>query len=166
MTLTAHSLVGATVVSLIPNPLVSLPLCLTLHFVTDKLPHWDTMTDKNKSKSLVMTESLADMCLGYLLVAVIFLFYLHSSTPIWLLVAGAFFSQLPDLLEFPYLILNWKLPIFYEDYKFQHWIHDLWFDARLKAPWGVVTQTVLVALFLGLLLLLHPFNVLAGLSVH
>lgn len=147
MTLTAHSLMGATVATIIPNPLVSLPICFGLHFVVDKLPHWDTMTDKGKNQQRIFLESLLDMVVGFGLVALVFVYFLHAPNPL-LILSAVFVSQLPDLMEFPYIVFNSKIPVFYDSYRFQHYVHDLWFDARMKAPWGVVTQLVVVAVFL------------------
>ncbi|MFH0912549.1 MAG: hypothetical protein V1807_02755, partial [Patescibacteria group bacterium] len=57
-------------------------------------------------------------------------------------------SQLPDWLEAPHIIPRFNNPVSSFSYRFQHWIHDLGFDARQAAPWGLVAQTIITAAFL------------------
>lgn len=147
MTATGHALIGASLATQITNPVIGLPIIFLSHFVVDKVPHWDVMTNKkNKTKQQIVAETIADVILGFLLVALIFIFYLQSPNPMYIFVS-AFVSQLPDFLEFPYVILGLKIFPSYEDYKIQSWIHDVWFNARLQAPWGIVTQAVVVLFF-------------------
>ncbi|KKU91860.1 MAG: hypothetical protein UY21_C0009G0051 [Microgenomates group bacterium GW2011_GWA1_48_10] len=148
MTATGHALVGAAIGSQITNPILGLPLSFLSHFVFDKLPHWDTMTNrKEKTSEQIIKETIVDVLLGYFLVALIFIFTLHVNSPAYVLL-NAFVAQLPDWLEAPYSVLKFKLPFFYENYKIQSYVHHLWFDSRLKAPWGIVTQLVVVTIFL------------------
>lgn len=147
MTATGHALVGASIASLVPNPAISLPLAILSHFLGDKLPHWDVMTDKGKSKRQIFFQATLDVLVGFLLVGIIFIGYWHSPNPVVILL-GAFAAQLPDWLELPYFLFGKNFPVAYQNYKIQKWVHDAWFDSRLPAPWGVVTQTVIVLLFL------------------
>lgn len=147
MTATGHALVGAAIASQVPNPLVGLPLALASHFVFDKLPHWDPMTDKNKTKRQIIEQTVLDVLVGFLLVAVIFVGVLHITNPIYIFLA-AFTAQLPDWMEAPYALFRMKIPLIYDNYRVQKWVHDIGFDARMKAPWGVVTQAVVVLIFL------------------
>lgn len=141
MTATAHALVGAAIAVKIANPVVALPLAFVSHFVFDMLPHWDVMTeaDKTNHKAIFIKSSL-DVIVGF---GLVFLFFGFSP----MIFLGAFVSQLPDWLEVPSL-LGFKNKYFYWNYLFQHWIHDLWFNSRLKAPWGIITQLIVVVLFL------------------
>ncbi len=148
MTATAHALTAAAIATKIPNPAIGLPLAFFSHFLLDKVPHWDPMYNhQNRKKVEVVGGSVADVLLSYLLVFGIFVLYLHQKDPIYIMTA-TFFSELPDLLEIPYHLLGVKWPVFYQSYIFQHWIHDVGFNARLRAPWGIITQGVIVALFL------------------
>lgn len=142
MTATVHALVGAAIATKIGNPALALPLCLLSHFILDKIPHWDPLTNKTtKSFPRILKEISADYLIGYVLVMLIFGF-----SPYLLL--AAFVSQLPDTLEAPYILTKKHFPIFYQFYQVQHWSHDVWFNARLNAPWGIVTQVVTVVIFL------------------
>ena len=40
MTLTTHAIVGATVATLTPNPILGFVLGFGSHYVLDALPHW------------------------------------------------------------------------------------------------------------------------------
>lgn len=146
MTATGHALIGAAIGSQITNPLISIPLSFLSHFACDKVPHWDVMTDKNKSKNLVIVESIIDVLIAFSLVGLIFLYFLHASNPINVFLC-AFTAQLPDWAEVPYSIFKIKIPLVYDNYKIQSKIHDIWFDSRLKAPWGILTQFSVVAIF-------------------
>lgn len=149
MTASGHAVVGAAIATLIPNPLVSFPVAFLSHFVCDKIPHWDIMTNKNKTKTQILVQSTLDVLLGFTLVGLIFIYFLQASNPVIILL-GAFAAQLPDWLELPYFIFGKHYPVFYENYRLQSWVHDVWFDSRLKAPWGIVTQVVVVAIFIWL----------------
>ncbi len=148
MTATVHALVGASIATMIPNPVVALPIIFISHFLLDKIPHWDPLTNKaNKTFNRILTEIGLDYLVSYLLVIVIFGAIFHNQNLPYLLVA-AFVSQLPDTLEGPYILTKKHFPVFYQLYQVQHWFHDVWFNARLKAPWGVVTQVVVAILFI------------------
>lgn len=152
MTASGHAVVGAAIATLIPNPAVSLPIAFLSHFAGDKLPHWDVMTDKNKTKTQILFQSTLDVLLGFALVSLIFIHFLQVSNPA-IIFLGAFAAQLPDWLELPYFIFHKHYPIFYENYRLQKWVHDVWFDARLKAPWGIVTQIIVCLFFLWLVII-------------
>jgi len=157
MTASGHAVVGAAIATLISNPVVSLPVALVSHFVCDKVPHWDVMTDKNKTKTQILFQSTLDVLLGFALVGLIFIYFLQVSNPTIVLL-GAFAAQLPDWLELPYFVFGKHYPVFYENYRIQKWVHDIWFDSRLKAPWGIVTQIVVAAVFIWLVLHILPFR--------
>src|SRR3990167_10267054 len=80
MTATGHALVGAAIGTQTPTPILGLTLSFLSHFVFDKLPHWDTMTNrKEKTSEQIIKETIVDVLLGYFLVALIFIFTLHRS---------------------------------------------------------------------------------------
>ncbi len=141
MTATAHSLIGAAIVTKIPDPAISLPLAFLSHFVMDKIPHWDIMTNHPKSPKRIVIESAIDVLLGFVLSILIFGF-----NP--LILCAAFLAQLPDWLEIPYTIFGKRFFFTDLNYKIQKWVHDFWFDSRLPAPWGIVTQVIVVILFI------------------
>lgn len=148
MTATSHALIGASIGAALPNPALALPLAFLSHFLCDKVPHWDTMTEKKlKTKTQIIRETILDVMLSLGLVAIIFIGLFHVTNPTTVLLA-AFMAQLPDWLEVPYTLFNIKIPVFYENYRVQSWIHHVWFDSRLKAPWGILTQAGIVLIFL------------------
>ncbi len=146
MTLTAHSIIAAAIASKVTSPIIGLPLVLASHFLVDKIPHWDVMTSKNKSNRRIAVETSIDIILGFS-VAAAFWIVKPGVDPAYFFTA-VLFSQLPDLLEAPYIFPKFNNPVSKGVYKFQHFIHDLWFDARMPAPWGFVTQIGVTAAFL------------------
>lgn len=147
MTATAHAVIGASIAKVLPNPYLGLPLALISHFIVDKIPHWDPMTDKaKKTKRLIWIETLTDVAVSFILVAILANFFWTKISPSYLFLS-AFVSQLPDWLEVPYVFFQQKITPFYQIYLGQKWIHDVWFDARLSAPWGVIIQLLVMAIF-------------------
>lgn len=148
MTLVAHSLIAVAIASKYNNPLVGLPLVLISHFVVDKIPHWDVMTNKNKTHRQIAFGTFIDIFSGFFLAGIFNIFFLNSAVnPMYFLISIAL-CQFPDLFEAPHRIFNIYIPGSEIDYKFQKWIHDVGFDSRLCAPWGIVTQFLTVAIFL------------------
>lgn len=147
MTLTAHSIVAAAIVSKVSNPVVGLPLVLVSHFVFDKLPHWDVMTNKDKNREQIIQGTVVDIVLGFVSAGIFFFVIRPGLNPAYFFSAVTL-SQLPDWLEAPYVLPHIKNPVSTFAYSFQHFVHDLWFDARLEAPWGIVTQAIVCLVFL------------------
>lgn len=146
MTLTAHSLVAAALLAKIPNPAIGLPLALASHFLLDKVPHWDLMTNKNKTKSEIARDTAFDIIFGFAGATAIF--WLKGGLDPVYFFSGILLSQLPDLLEAPYVFPQFSNPISSGLYKIQHWVHDVLYDSRVDAPWGIITQLIVVALSL------------------
>jgi hypothetical protein len=141
MTATAHALVGAAITAKIPDPALALSVAFVSHFIFDKLPHWDVMTETDHGNhKTIFIKSTADVLTGF---GLVFLFF--GASPIIFL--GAFAAQLPDWLEIPSL-LGFKNKYFHWNYRLQHWVHDIWFNSRLKAPWGIITQLIVILIFL------------------
>lgn len=136
MTATSHSLAGASLAKLIPNPYLSIPLALLSNFVLDFIPHWDTGTGwHNRPKIITFLMTGFDVFLGLLLS-----WWLFSSTvnPLYLLIV-IFAATLPDWIEAPYLFLNWDFPPFNWFYRLQSRFHG-----RDGTIWGVVTQIIVI----------------------
>lgn len=114
MTLTTHAVVGASLITLFPNPAVGLPLAFVSHFLLDAIPHWDYSLESSnedadfKKKTLIFTKKTwfdlvkigTDGLLGLFLT--LFLFGGYSKISILLLCLGAFFGMFPDGLQFLY----------------------------------------------------------------
>lgn len=148
MTLVAHSLIAVAIASKVANPVLGLPLIFLSHFAVDKIPHWDVMTNKDKTTRRIIQQTFIDIFAGFILAGIFNFFVLKSGASPLYFFASVFLSQAPDLFEAPHVILNWNFPGSKLDYQIQKWIHDIGFDARLKAPWGIVTQIVTVGIFL------------------
>jgi hypothetical protein len=134
----SHALIGASLAKLVPNPYLGLPLSLASHFLTDLIPHWDLRTRKTKrSKPKIVVYSLTDAFIGYLIGYLLF----ASSVPLPYLAAMMFTSQLPDWLEAPYHVFDWRFPPFSNIKKFQSKLHR-----KLDLPWGLVTQILILFL--------------------
>lgn len=138
MTATAHALVGGALAAAIPNPALGISLALLSHPFLDMIPHWDEGWGwRKKEKIRLFAECTIDLSAGVLLTYMLF----GGNVNIWYLLAAIFASISWDVLEAPYLILNWKFAPFNFFYKIQHHI-----QGKAALPWGIVTQVVTVAL--------------------
>lgn len=136
MTATSHSLVGASLAKLMPNPYLAILLALFSNFVLDLIPHWDTGTGwHHRPKIITFMMSGLDVFSG-----LIFSWWLFSSSvnPLYLLII-ILTATLPDWLEAPYIFLNWDFPPFNWFYHVQSRFHG-----RDGTIWGVVTQIIVV----------------------
>lgn len=144
MTATAHALIGGTIAASIPNPAIGIPLSAISHPILDMIPHWDFGFGwKRKSKLLLFAQSFGDLALGVILT---FLIFGNKVDPIYLLWC-IFMSESWDLLQAPYLLLNWKFFPFSTFYEFGHAT-----NGKAKMPLGILTQ---VASVTGLMLALR-----------
>ena len=137
----SHVLIGASLASLMPNPVAGLPLALGLHFLGDLLPHWDLRTrhvTRSKLKTIIL--SLTDVGIGFFIGWWLF----GKTVPVPYLIAMMFTAQLPDWLEAPYHIFDWNFPPFSSIKKLQSRLHH-----KLDLPWGLVWQVLIVAVFLS-----------------
>jgi len=142
----SHAIIGASLAKLIPNPYIGLPLSLFSHFLGDLFPHWDFNTRKKwgkVSKLKLITISLTDAGFGFFIGYMLF----FSHVPLWYLFSMMFTAQLPDWLESPYFVFNWKFPPFSLIKKLQSQLH--W---KLDYPLGLITQIIAVLLILFLTL--------------
>jgi hypothetical protein len=138
----SHALIGASIAKLIPNPYLGLPLSLLSHVLADYVPHWDFNTRKVKRSKLVLIAlSLTDAFIGFSLGY--FLFKTHVN-PTYLLIM-IFTAQLPDWLEAPYHVFDWRFSPFTNIKHFQSVHHN-----KLSLPWGLIIQ-ILVATFMVIL---------------
>lgn len=138
MTATAHALVGGALAAAIPNPLLGISLALLSHPLLDMIPHWDEGWGwRKKEKLRLFAECTIDLSAGIIATFVLF----GDGVPAWYLLACIGAAVLWDVLEAPYLILNWHFPPFNFFYKLQSGI-----QGKAALPWGIVTQVVTVAL--------------------
>lgn len=110
---TPHAIVGAAIVTKIPNPLISLPLAFASHFVLDMVPHWNPHLNQeirkygkvtSRSRNLVIADVIAALAFGSLMATQ----FATSPTHLVFILLGAFAGVLPDVIEGPYFFLKWK----------------------------------------------------------
>jgi len=110
---TPHALVGAAIVTKIPNPLISLPLAFASHFVLDMVPHWNPHLNTELQKYGHVTKRstiivAADVLISLALGSFIALNFSTDPTHMNTIFLGAFAGVLPDVVEGPYFFLSWK----------------------------------------------------------
>jgi len=144
-----HTLVGAAIATVIPDPRISLPLALLSHFVTDYVPHWNPHLNTElkaagkispRSKVIVMADAGLALMLGTYIAA--------TSGNFFVIMAACFLAVAPDVAEIPYYFLGLKNVTWIKkliDYQSAH-------QWNVPAFWGILTQVVvcIIALYLTL----------------
>jgi len=161
MTLTAHAVVGATMVQILPGaPVLAVTLALSSHFILDAIPHWDyPLRSASKTKGAVVGVAFnydftflrdlffvsLDILLGLLLV---WLLYRPAIDQWPLLLAGVVAAILPDFLQFAYGRYGG-----YFLTKIQWWHNFCHSQISLNSKpfWGVSSQAIIVTLIVVLL---------------
>lgn len=137
----SHALIGAAMAKLVPQPELGIPLAVITHFAADLVPHWDLRTRQIKrSKFRTIFLSLADAFTGYALGWWLF----RRSVPLLYLAGMMFAAQLPDWLEAPWHIFDWRFPPFSWIKRLQSRLHR-----KQDLPWGLVWQAAVAGAFLG-----------------
>ncbi|MCX6806899.1 MAG: hypothetical protein NT135_02150 [Candidatus Berkelbacteria bacterium] len=144
MLATPHILVGATIASTNLDPSISLPICFLSHFILDAIPHLESSTFLAKYRSKEdelsqkeITYAILDCVLGAIIVLFLYLKFNNI-----MLVYGAFFALLPDIIDnVPYWYGIRKLPVF----KQLHQLHDFVHHNLSEKYWyiGLATQLAL-----------------------
>ncbi len=135
----AHGPTGAFIASKISNPLISLPLAIIVHYLQDRVPHWDVgqgLTSGNKKRShSFLQELLIDFPLSIILTYFLFQYNQEFNLVIWL---GWLAGLLPDFIEFPRLFLKHNNKFLELHHKFHKWFH-------VSIPnkfWGLLPQII------------------------
>ncbi|OGY23931.1 MAG: hypothetical protein A2Y57_04360 [Candidatus Woykebacteria bacterium RBG_13_40_7b] len=137
---TPHLLTGAAIVTLIPDPNLSLPLSFISHFCLDAIPHWD---GGGPEPPLTKNDYLrvgGDYFLG---VSLVFLLTLGSNNQV-LILTGAVLATLPDFIHGASKFLN--LPFLDSYARFHSRL-----QAKLPLLPGLATNTVMAILAIGLI---------------
>lgn len=141
---TPHAIIGASLATKIPNPLISLPLALGSHFVLDKIPHWNPHLNtetKRYGKVTRKTTAIVALDISFAFVSILFIASRATSEHQFvIIILGAFLGILPDLVEGPYFFLNWKSKLVERWIRFQKSIQV---DTSLIP--GLLTQLVTIA---------------------
>lgn len=145
MLITPHSLVGATIAVLIPNPVIAIPVATGSHFVLDAIPHWQETLYPYKPVKQTWLRIIIDLSISLFLISMISKLHPNISFIIWI---TAISSNIPDLDSILLLVprlLKTKILKKYWDWhcKIQH---------ETTSISGVVTQ-VIISLFCLFILL-------------
>jgi CBS domain containing-hemolysin-like protein len=135
MTATAHAAIGISLASLLPNPLIGIPIALVSHVICDLIPHWDAGTHFEKKDG---TQLFHEGALDVIISAIVSLLLLIVVFPHVTLFYGAimvFSAQFFDWFAAPYYMFNMRFPPFSWTFNFQKATNK-----RLDKPWGIVTQ--------------------------
>lgn len=136
MTATAHSLAGASIGKIVPNPVLAIPLAILSNLLMDLVPHWDTGTNwRNRPRAITFFATGIDVVLGLFLSFLVF----GKTTNSLYLISVVFAATLPDWLEAPYLFFGWNFPPFSWLYQFQSKFH-----AKNGLPGGIISQILVV----------------------
>lgn len=120
---TPHVIVGAAIAKKIPNPLISLPLALTSHFLLDKIPHWNPHLNTETKKYGHITKKTT-IIIGFdLMLSAASVFYIantaDTNTQVFYIYLGALAAILPDVVEGPYFFFHYKTKLIEKWIKFQ-----------------------------------------------
>jgi hypothetical protein len=157
MTLTTHAVVGAAIVTSMPNhPVFGFILAFASHFALDAIPHWDYRLSSQKTGSsnrmdddMIMNKNFfidllkigLDFLCGILL-ALLF-FTLYSPHLFWIPILGVLGAVLPDALQFVYF--KWRHQPLIALQRFHLWIHAK-SDFNHKPLIGIPLQIVLIVI--------------------
>jgi hypothetical protein len=142
---TPHTVVAAAIAVKSGNPYLAIPLAILSHFVLDRTPHWNphliakdgtvNKIDTNSLKIIVLDSSFA-LIIG----SAIALSFLPDFKKTLLVFVCCFLAVLPDVIEAPYIFLNYKKE------SLKKW---LFFQKKnqfnTNMTWGVVSQIITVA---------------------
>jgi hypothetical protein len=141
---TPHTIVAAVIAAKTSNPALAIPMALLSHFVLDEMPHWNPhittqkgdvkVIDPKSMKIIIIDSSLA--LLGGSAIALSFLPDIKKTL---LIFACCFLAVLPDLMEAPYIFLNYKSKFLKKWLSFQKQ-HQF----NIGMFWGIVTQIITV----------------------
>ena len=147
MTATAHAIVGTLLAARFVDPLVSLPLALGTHYLTDLVPHWDSGTNRRKkSEKRFIVEALVDAFIAVGVSTIIYYYFFNLTDFIYLyLVVG--FALLPDIVTISTrFVFKIKSPLWNWNNRFQTYLNK-----RLELPWGILTQVAVIGVVYFLL---------------
>jgi hypothetical protein len=156
MTLTTHAVVGATLATLTPNPVLGFIIGFGSHYFLDAIPHWSYAVesikkDEKNSLNTSMTiskdsyndllkigiDGIFGLLLSFVLVG---MFHSHSFLVILM---GALGGMTPDALQFCYW--NWKHEPLITFQRLHNWAHT---SKRIddKPVIGILSQVLIILL--------------------
>jgi hypothetical protein len=142
---TPHALLGAAIAVKLGNPALSIPIAFASHFILERVPHWNphlyTETEEfgkptSRSTAIATVDSIVALT-GGSLIALSQLPNLYMTLTV---LFTAFAAVIPDVIEAPYLFLNYKKPWLK---KYILWQKSIQVDAGLYL--GLLTQFLVIA---------------------
>lgn len=139
-----HTLVGATIASYIPNPLISLPLAFASHLLVDLIPHWNPQlveeTERwgkpsKNSTIFVITDVLLSLISGFFIASR----FLPDLKRAVVVILACFLAVFIDTIEGFYFFLGLRSKFFKKLIYFQNG-----FQNKLSPLPGILTQILLV----------------------
>lgn len=106
-----HAIVGAVIATKVGNPALALPLALGSHFALEFVPHWNPHLNRELKKFGKVTKQsfyfvLGDSLLALIAGSFIASFALPDAKKFLIIMLGAFFAVLPDVIEAPFYFLK------------------------------------------------------------
>ncbi len=110
---TPHVIVASLIAVKTGNPLLAMPLALFSHFVLDEIPHWNPhITTKEGDVKVIEPKSMKVIIIDSSLALASGLAIALSSLPdikkMFIVLACCLLAVIPDLIEAPYIFLNYK----------------------------------------------------------
>ena len=137
---TPHIAVAASIAYHIPNPIISIPLALTSHFVFDKYPHWNPMINTEKEKFGKITKKSKNIIILDVILALLTGFYIAALTlpdlsHFTFIILACFLAVIPDLVEAPFYFLG------HESEKVKRWVNfKRSIQSDVPIVWGSISQ--------------------------
>lgn len=138
---TPHLLVGGAIVTIIPNPLISLPLAFLSHFLFDYIPHWDF-------KIYLRPKPLLAASIDYLLGLSILYITSIDSVDLAFIVFGGLLATLPDFIMASVRVLNMQFLNFWPLSILNNFHHEI--QNRVNVFWGSLLSiiTILISIYI------------------
>ncbi len=137
MLTTPHSMAGAAIGALLPNPIVVIPLSIGSHFVLDSIPHWqETLAPYIPTKKTYIRIPI-DIALAITLVWLVAHWQPNHISTIWL---GATMANAPDLDVIMVLVPRLKQGLLKK-----YWDWHCKIQQETSSMWGVLTQLIVIA---------------------
>jgi hypothetical protein len=139
-----HTLVGATIATKIPNPLISLPLAFFSHFLLDLLPHWNpslySETKKfgkptPKSTLIVAIDTILSLGAGFFLAYQV----LPNLTQAVVIILACFLAVVVDVIEGFYFFFGVRGKFLENLIEFQHR-----YQGKASLIPGLITQGIVI----------------------
>lgn len=153
MLLTPHMLSGMAVAVIVKNPILATPIAFLLHYLGDKVPHWDFYSHTKPEERVVGWRPIAvtaEVALGVAVGMAIISYVVYIKKDYFLavrLVLCGIASVLPDLLSGAKMYLKNSNGLLELNDKIQT---KMQFQAPL--PWGIISQVIVSTFCLGVIL--------------